>query len=106
MWWKLYEINLWLCKYSSDFTLNDSLFGAVNLTKNTDSDKYKYFWYGIGFDVNGILLSDGSGFGKNVIIIGTDMISSAHIDNRKKRYLDSCKGPTQGLDITTLIADK
>ena len=56
--------------------------------------------------MNGILLSDGSGFGKNVIIIGTDMISSAHIDNRKKRYLDSCKGPTQGLDITTLIADK
>ena len=29
-------------------------------------------------------LSDGSGFGKNVIIFGADMTLSAHVDNRKK----------------------
>ena len=31
------------------------------------------------------------------------MSSSAHIDNKKKDILILCKGPTQGLDDTTLI---
>ena len=30
-------------------TLENCLFGAVNLTKNDDIDKYKYSGYGIGF---------------------------------------------------------
>ena len=63
-----YEINLWSFKQSADFTLVNSLFGAVKLTKNTNFDKYKYSAYGIGFDACGsFLLSDCSGFGKNNI---------------------------------------
>ena len=31
-------------------TLENCLFGAVSLTKNTDIDKYKYSGYGIRFD--------------------------------------------------------
>ena len=31
-------------------TLENSLSGAVKLTKNADIDKYRYFGYGIGFD--------------------------------------------------------
>ena len=31
-------------------TLDDCLFGAVKLTKNSDTDKYWYSCYGIGFD--------------------------------------------------------
>ena len=34
-----------------DFTLGNSLFGAVKLTKNSDFDKYKYSEYGIGWYV-------------------------------------------------------
>ena len=34
----------------SSFTLKDSLFGAVKITKNTDISKYKYSGYRIGFD--------------------------------------------------------
>ena len=34
----------------SDPTLKNCLFGAVNLTKNADIDKYDYSGYGIGFD--------------------------------------------------------
>ena len=52
------------------------LFGAVKLTKNADPDKYKYSSYGIEFDASGkVSLSDGSGFGENVIIFGVDMSS-------------------------------
>ena len=58
---------------------------VVRLTKNADFDKYKYSGYGIGFDGSGSsALSDGSGFGKIVIIFGADMSSSGHVDNRKK----------------------
>ena len=33
-----------------DPTLKHCLFGAVTLTKNADTDKYRYSGYGIGFD--------------------------------------------------------
>ena len=38
--------------------------------------------------VQGMFLLSNSGFGKNVIIIGADMRSSVHVDD-KKRYLNS-----------------
>ena len=64
----VYEINLWPFTFAKNFALVNSSFGAVELTKNTDFDKYKYFGgYGTEFDA---LLSDGSGFSKNIIIFG------------------------------------
>ena len=45
-----YELNKTDNTTSSDPTLENCLFGAVTLTKNTDIDKYKYSGYGIGFD--------------------------------------------------------
>ena len=49
---------------SNDFdpTLQNCLFGAVKLTKNSDIDKYEYSGYGIGFDSKGRFLhSNGLG---------------------------------------------
>ena len=70
------------CKQSVDFTLGNSLFGAAQLTKNADFDKYKYSPYGTGFDTRGSFsLPDGSGFDKNVIIFGADVTTSAHLDH-------------------------
>ena len=72
----MHKINLLPHKQSTDFTLRNSLFGAVKLTKNVEFDKYKYFGYGIGFNARGSFsLSDGSRFGKNVIIFSADMSS-------------------------------
>ena len=45
-------------------------------------------------------------FDKQVIIFGADMSSSVHIDNKKKDILILGEGSTQGLDDTTLIAEK
>ena len=65
----VYEMILLPFKWSVNFTLGNSLFWAVKVTKNADFDKYKYSGYGIGFDARGSFsLSDGSGFAKNVII--------------------------------------
>ena len=73
------------------------------MTKNADCDKYSYSGYGVRFDGRGSFsLSDGSGFGKNVIIFGADKGSSAHIDNKKKDMLILGKRPTNGLHDTNL----
>ena len=39
------------------------------------------------------------------IIFGADISSSIHVDNKGKDILIFCKGPTQGLDDTTLTAE-
>ena len=43
--------------------------------------------------------------GKNIVIFGVDMSSPVHIDNSKKGILILSKGPTQGLDDTTLTGE-
>ena len=45
-----------------------------------------------------MIFSIGNEIGKNVIIFGVDMSSSAKIDNRKKDILILGKGPTEGLE--------
>ena len=69
---------MWPFFVGQDFTQENSLFGAVKSITKADTAKYNYSGYGIGFDVR-FSLSDGSGFGKN-IIFGADMSSSAHIE--------------------------
>ena len=54
-------------------TLENSLFGAVKLSKNTGVNNYKYSGYGTGFDRHGSVLYPGIGIGRNVIIFGVDM---------------------------------
>ena len=41
-----------------------------------------------------------SGFGKNVIIFGTDMSSPVHIHNKKEDFLILGKGRVDGVDDT------
>ena len=43
--------------------------------------------------------------GKIVIIFGSDISSSVHIDNTSKDILILDEGPTQGLDGTTLTVE-
>ena len=86
-------------------TLENSLFGAVKLSKNTGVNNYKYSGYGIGVDRHGSVLYPGIGIGRNVIIFGVDMSSLTKIDNKKKDILILGKGPTQGLEHT-LSAEK
>ena len=80
------------------------MFGAVSLTKHVDIDQ-KYSGYGIGFDRNGEF-SFGDGFGRNCIIFGADMSSSVHANNKTKHSLVLGKGFVQGLNNTTIYAEK
>ena len=96
---------MWDCGYDDCSRLENSLFGAVKLTKNVDIDKYKYSGYGIGFDRRGTF-SVANGFGKNVVTFREDMSSSVHVDNKKKDIVILGEGITQGLDHTTITAEK
>ena len=79
-----------LIKQSDGFTLGYPLFGAVKSIKNADCDNYKYSELGIRFDSRGSFsLSNGNGFGKNLIIIGVDMSLSVLYDNKEKVSWDS-----------------
>lgn len=65
------------------------------MTKNEDANKYFYVGYDISFDVLGTFsLSDG-GIGKNIIIFGTNMSSSVHV-NSVHDILILGKGPKEG----------
>ena len=103
-----YKINLWPFPVGNDFTLENSLFEAIKLTKNiTDFDKYKYFGFGTGFDARrSFLLSDVNRFGKNVIIFGSNTSSSVHVDYRNKDTLVLGKIPKKGSGDTILTTEK
>ena len=57
------------------------MFGAVTLTKNADIENYGHSGFGIGFNRRSSFSFPGGGFGGNLLILGVDMSSSAHIDN-------------------------
>ena len=86
-------------------TLENALFGAVKLTKNTDINKYRYSGCGFGLDGRGFFWHLDGGTRKNVIIFGADMSSSVHTDNKKDIVILG-KGPTQGLCEHSLTAEK
>ena len=77
------EIKSWSFYLHNGFTLRNSLFGTVQLTKNSDPDKYFYSGCAILFDIHGTFSLSNGGFGKNMIIFCADMSSSAHVDNKK-----------------------
>ena len=86
-------------------TLESALFGAGELTKNADIDKYKYFAYGVGFEGHRLFSHPNGGTGRNVIIFGVDMISSTKTDN-KKRHFNCCKSSYTRIRKTSLSAEK
>ena len=67
------------------------------LARNANPDKYGYTGYGIRFDSRSEFSLPDCSVGRNVIIFGVDMSTSAHIDNKKKDILILVKMPTQVL---------
>ena len=82
------------------------MFGAVKLTKNSNIDKYKYTGYGIRFDSKRTFLFPDKRFAQNVIILGADMSSSVHADNKINNILFLGKYFTQGINNTTIYVEK
>ena len=67
-------------------TLENALFGAVSLIKNSDIDKCKYSGYGIGFDRRSSFSFPDGGLGKKVMIFLVDMSSSHRLVTEKRIF--------------------
>ena len=62
--------------------------------------------YGIGFDSKGTFLFTDSSFCQNTMIFGADMDSSMHTNNKARDILVLGKDFIQGIDGTTIYAEK
>ena len=98
---------------NTDYAIQNSLFGAMKITKNANYSKNNYTGYGLCFD-------EGGEFGqtvkqgnfnrttnaRNVIIFGVDMSSSIHATNRANNIYVMGKECIQGINDTTIYAEK
>ena len=64
------------------FTIQNALFGAMEITKNTDTSKYKYKGYGICFDEGGCFSIGNINNRRNVLSFDVDESSVVHPNNK------------------------
>ena len=64
---------------SNNFILKNCLFGATNVVKNSDKNKYVYSDYETAFDGAGSS-NFGNDFARNAVIFYVDKRSSSHTD--------------------------
>ena len=83
--YSVYNLDVYPKDPTNNFKLKNCLFGATNIVKNSDKEKYVYRGYGITFDSAGFW-SFNNGTARNVISFGVDSCSSSHSDNRKKTF--------------------
>ena len=88
------------------FTVQNTLFGGIKLTKNTDTSKYKYEGYGICFDEGSMFSMGNINNGRNVLIFGVHENSVVHSNNKANNILIMGDGFVQGINDTTLYAEK
>ena len=110
----VYEIQPISSSRDTSFTIQNALFGAMQITKDaTDNSKNNYKGYGICFDERsqfGQTITEG-GFahttnGRNVLISGADMGFSVHATNRANHIYLMGDGLTQGINDTTIYVEK
>ena len=95
------------CLYKDDtFTVQNALFGAMQITKNADTSKYKYKGYGICFDEGGSFSKGNISNGKNVLIFGVHESSLVHQNNKANNIYVMGDLFVQGINDTTLYAEK
>ena len=90
---------------TNSFKFKNCLFGATNLVKNSDKERYIYSGYGITFDCAGSWNFD-IGFARNVIIFGADNSSSSHSDNCQNNFLILGEGPAYGNNGSFRLLEK
>ena len=109
----VYEIQPISSSRYTTFTIQNALFGAMEITKNTDTSKHTYKGYGICFDEGGTFshrITEGgrthTTLGRNVLIVGVDMSFSVHATNRANNIYVMGDGLIQGINDTTIYAEK
>ena len=67
----VYDLDSWTRNPTNNLKFKNCLFGATNIVKNIDKEKYVYSGYGIAFDEK-IEWSFSNDYTRNVMIFGVD----------------------------------
>ena len=109
----VYKLDPIASSRDTTFTIKNALFGAMEITKNTDTSKYIYKGYGICFDEGGTFSHKITerGFthttlGRNAIVFGADMSFSVHTTNRANNIYVMGDELIQGINDTTIYEEK
>ena len=110
----VYKLDPLASTRDKSFNIQNALFGALQITKNaTDNSKNNYKGYGICFDERsefGHTITEGGHAhatdARSVLISGADMSSSVHATNRANHIYLMGTGLTQGINDTTIYAEK
>ena len=98
----VYQIEPISSSRDDTFTVQNALFGAMQITKNADTSKYKYKGYGICFDEGGTFSKRNIDNGRNVLIFGVDETSVVHANNKANNTYVMGDIFVQGINDTTL----
>ena len=101
-----YKLDLISSSRDDTFTVQNALFGAIQITKNADTGKYKYKGYGICFDEGGSFSKGNISNGKNVLIFGVDESSLVHANYKANNIYVMGDLIVQGINDTALYAEK
>ena len=95
------------------FTIQNALFGAMQITKNADTSKYNYKGYGICFDESEEFTHvrkrgnfNDTTTGRNVIIFAVDMSFSKHANNKANNIYVMGKDYIQRINDTKYTQKK
>ena len=90
---------------SPDFTVQNSLLGAIKITKDVNTSHYQYHGYGICFNGKSDFSFGNRTNGKNVINFGADMSFSSHSTNKANNIYVLGNNFAQGIN-GTIYAEK
>ena len=98
---------------NNEFTIQNALFGAIEITKSANTSKYKYKGFGICFDESEEFTHvrkegnfNHTTLARNVIIFGADMSFSKHAKNKANNIYVMGKDYIQKINDTTIYAEK
>ena len=94
---------------NNEFAIQNALFGAIKITKNANTSKYKYKGYGICFDESEEFTHvrkegnfNHTTSARNVIIFGADMSVSKHANNKANNIYVMGKDYVKKINDTTM----
>ena len=102
----VYKLDSISSSRDSTSTVQNALFGSIQITKNADTSKYKYEGYGICFDEGGTFSIGNITNGRNVLIFGVHESSLTHANNKANNIFVMSDGFVQGINDMTLYAEK
>ena len=102
----VYKLDSISSSRDSTFTVQNALFGSMQITKNADTSKYEYKGYGICFNEGGTFSKGNITNGRNVLIFGVHENSLIHANNKANNIFVMGDGFVQGINDTPLYAEK